>query len=449
MKAVYLLLALWPAFSQAACEYIIYPYKSGSNSANGSHRLSAASDGVASNWRVAGGNDAQNGMLAGLMKSVDITSNSSFQPAGTILTSSGGIPFTTYAQKGAGYDPEQVLFRCTPDTAGQLYEAWSTNGDDSIAGWYETNDVPGARITAIKNVALRLTHDATGSVFTDLWQQRPLENLDVDTNGNFLIKAKNFSTITAELIKTLDTRYAVNGSQTASYNSYVNPNAYVVFRGPGIASWDIKIGQAHRGGNWACWASDWPSVISLYGNNISVRRGAMCQVTDFTPVVYLPPITVAQLKRGEYSSAPFRIGFACESTVISGVATNKGNVAMGFLPPDSSVASAEALNLTNGANAITWLLDAQYGATGRAKGVGVQIYRAGSLITFLKSSAAAGGGVNYGWTPVIGSNTQQTGSQDGLNYYDETFEARLASFNNSDVTAGSYQSHAQILLRIQ
>ncbi|RVR17519.1 fimbrial protein, partial [Citrobacter freundii] len=79
----------------------------------------------------------------------------------------------------------------------------------------------------------------------------------------------------------------------------------------------------HRGGNWAGWANDWPSVISLYNNGIFVKRAAMCQVTDFTPVVHLPPISVAQLKQGEYSSAPFQIGFACESTVVSGVATGK------------------------------------------------------------------------------------------------------------------------------
>ena len=91
-----------------------------------------------------------NGLLPGLSKSVDITSNSSFQPAGTILTSSGGIPLPLYAHKGGGYDPEQVFFRCTPDTAGQLYEARSTNGDDTVAGWYEATDVPGAYLTIMK-----------------------------------------------------------------------------------------------------------------------------------------------------------------------------------------------------------------------------------------------------------------------------------------------------------
>ncbi|MGU3415501.1 fimbrial protein [Enterobacteriaceae bacterium C34A] len=447
MKKLLILLTLSSSMAQAACEYIIYPYKSGSSSAQGSHRLSAQSDGIANDWRSGGGNDAWNGVLPGLSKSIDVTSNVSFQPAGAMLTSSGGIPFTTYAHKGGGYDPEQVFFRCTPDTAGQLYEAWSTNGDDAYAGWYEANDVPGARLTLMKNVALRLTHDATGSVFTDSWQQRPLENLDVDTNGNFLIKAKNFSTISVELIKTLDTRYFANQAQSATYDSYVNPNAYVVFRGPGTASWDIKVGQPHRGGNWAGWANDWPSVISLYNNGITVKRGAMCQVTDFTPVVHLPPISVAELKRGEYSSAPFQIGFACESTVVSGVATGKGNVAMGLLAPESSVNSAWGFGLI-GPKSVTWLLDTQYGTAGHARGVGVRVYRAGNPINFMAVSTA-GSGTDGGWMPVIGSNTQPNGSQNGINNYMETFEARLASFGADTITAGSYQSHVQVLLRIQ
>ncbi|HCA7354511.1 TPA: fimbrial protein [Citrobacter freundii] len=447
MRLFFLVLALFSCQIQAACEYIIYPYKSGSSGAQGTHRLSASTDGIANDWRSGGGNDAWNGLLPGLSKSVDITSNSSFQPAGTILTSSGGIPFTTYAHKGGGYDPEQVFFRCTPDTAGQLYEAWSTNGDDTVAGWYEATDVPGAYLTIMKNVALRLTHDATGSVFTDSWQQRPLDNLDLDTNGNFLIKAKNFSTISAELIKTLDTRYYANQAQSATYNSYVNPNAYVVFRGPGTTSWGIKIGQPHRGGNWTGWANDWPSVISLYNNGIFVKRAAMCQVTDFTPVVHLPPISVAQLKQGEYSSAPFQIGFACESTVVSGVATGKSNVAMGLLAPESSVNSAWGFNLITG-KTVTWLLDTQYGAPGRARGVGVRVYRAGSPVNFMAVSTV-GSGSEGGWMPVIGSNTQQNGSQDGINYYSESFEARLASFGADTLTAGGYQSHVQVLLRIQ
>lgn len=445
-KLVLLAMLLAPGMAAATCEYIIYPYKSGTSGAQGTHRLSGENDGIGNNWRTGGGNDAWNGLLPGLSKSVDLTSNNSFQPAGTVLTSAGGIPFTTYAHKGGGYDPEQVFFRCTPDTAGQLFEAWSTNGDDIHAGWYESNDVPGAYLTKIKNVALRITHEASGSYFTDIWQQRPLENLDTDSNGNFLIKAKNFSSISVELLKTADTRYyAVDAPY--NYNAFVNPNAYVVFRGPGTTSWGINIGQAHRNSNWAGWASDWPSVISLYSNNIAVKRSAMCQVTSFTPNVVLPPITAAALNRGEYSSAPFQLAFACESTVVSGVTANKGQVALGFLASESSIATAQGFGLTSG-SAVTWLLDENYSAAGRAQGVGVRVYRAGQAMNFLTSSVA-GTGTAGGWTPVLAGSQQLTETKDGINYYDETFEARLGRFGSDAATAGSYQSRAQILLRIQ
>lgn len=63
-----------------------------------------------------------------------------------------------------------------------------------------------------------------------------------------------------ELIKTADTRYGGNYDATYTFVG-VNPNAYVVFRGPGLDSNNIKVGQAHRGGNWAGWYHEWPSVI--------------------------------------------------------------------------------------------------------------------------------------------------------------------------------------------
>ncbi|RZA75160.1 fimbrial protein, partial [Citrobacter freundii] len=108
---------------------------------------------------------------------------------------------------------------------------------------------------------------------------------------------------------------------------------------------------------------------------------------------------------------------------------------------------AWGFNLITG-KTVTWLLDTQYGAPGRARGVGVRVYRAGSPVNFMAVSTV-GSGSEGGWMPVIGSNTQQNGSQDGINYYSESFEARLASFGADTLTAGGYQSHVQVLLRIQ
>ncbi|WP_435952945.1 fimbrial protein [Dryocola sp. BD626] len=445
MKALFfglMLAASLPA--QAVCEYIIYPYN-GANASFGSHRLSSASDGTTNNWRSSGGADGWNGMLPGVNLSIDVTTNDLFQPPGTVLGAGGGVPFTQYAHRG-GWDPEMVFFRCTPDTAGQLYQAFSTNGDDAYAGWFEANDVPGAYLTFAKNVALRLTLEATGQVFTDSWQQVAMTNLDTDKDGNFLIKAKNFSPIRVELLKTADTRYFINAAATYSFAG-VNPNAYVVFRGPGTDSNGIKIGQPHRNGNWAGWYTDWPSVISLYNTGITVRRGAVCQVTHFTPVVQIPIITAAELRAGGSSSAPFTLEFACESGVASGVAANKQNVALGFLAPPGNVLAAQKYGLVSG-SAVTHLLDDAYGSPGVARGVGVRVIRNGSPMNFLTTDVG-GTGTTAGWVPVLGGAQASTGTQNGVDSYREVFEARLERFTGDELTAGGYQAHAQILMRLQ
>ncbi|MCP2005485.1 fimbrial protein [Buttiauxella ferragutiae] len=443
-KLAFGILMMLSATAQAACEYIIYPY-TGANSQFGSHRLSSASDGKAESWWGLGGADAKNGQLTGVNKSIDVSSNNIFQPPGTILAAGGGIPFTQYANK-VSRDPEMVFFRCTPDTAGQLYQAFSTNGDDALAGWHEAQDVPGAYLTLARNVALRITLEATGQVFTDIWQQVAMTNLDKDKDGNFLIKAKNFSPIRVELIKTADTRYGGNHNATYTFVG-VNPNAYVVFRGPGLDSNNIKVGQAHRGGNWAGWYHEWPSVISLYNNGITVRRGAICQVTHFTPFVQLPRISAADIRAGRSVSAPFSLEFACESNVISGVVTKKQNVALGFLAPVANVLAAQKYGLTSG-SAVTHLLDDAYGAPGQARGVGVRILRNGLPMNFLASDVG-GTGTSAGWVPVLGGAQVKTATQSGVDSYQETFEARLERFSSDQLETGRYQAHAQILMRLQ
>ncbi|MCG6228954.1 hypothetical protein [Vibrio furnissii] len=78
-----------------------------------------------------GAYDANNGPL-NLPSTINIT-DENFQPNGTLLASSG-VDFVQYGQKN-GYDPEQVLFSCTADSAGQLYEIYATNGDDLWGGF--------------------------------------------------------------------------------------------------------------------------------------------------------------------------------------------------------------------------------------------------------------------------------------------------------------------------
>lgn len=443
--AVGTLLLMAGARSHAECEFIIYP-ADGTNSGMGSYRLNHESDGKASDWRANGGADAWNGQLPGVGKSIDISANDAFQPPGTVLAAGGGIPFTQYARKG-GWDPEMVFFRCTPDTAGQLFQAFSTNGDDAYGGWYEAQDVPGAYLTLAKNVAMRITLEETGQVFADTWQQTPLTHLDTDKSGNFLIKAKNFSPIRVELLKTADTRYFWNQDPNYTF-AQVNPNAYVIFRGPGVRSSNNIIGGLHRD-NWHGWYDDWPSVLSLYNNGITVRRGAACKVTHFNPVIFIPPISAADLRAGRSSSVPFSLEFSCESAVVSGVVAGKHNVALGFMAPAANVMSAQKYGLTSGsALAVTHLLDDAYGTPGHARGVGVRVLRNGTPMDFLTTSTG-GTGITSGWVPVLAGAQVKTGTQDGIDSYREEFEARLEHFSGDEVTSGRFQAHAQIFMRLQ
>ena len=108
---------------------------------------------------------------------------------------------------------------------------------------------------------------------------------------------------------------------------------------------------------------------------------------------------------------------------------------MGLLCTGKQRQQRPGFNLIIG-KTVTWLLDTQYGAPGRARGVGVRVYRAGNPVNFMAVSTV-GSGSEGGWMPVIGSNTQQNGSRDGINYYSESFEARLASFGADTLTAGA------------
>ena len=84
----------------------------------------------------------------------------------------------------------------------------------------------------------------------------------------------------------------------------------------------------------------WPASIGLY-NYVTFRRTTICAVTNFTPTVILPRISVAELNSGGTTSAEFRVDFQCQTGVTSGVTS--GTVAMGFLVPAANAAKAQAL----------------------------------------------------------------------------------------------------------
>lgn len=419
---------LWSSLSSATCEKITLQSQL------------AAGDGIGASW--VGSEDTSNGSL-GLPSVVSVTNNSAFQPDGTLLASANA-DFPVYAQV-KGYNPEQVLFRCAAADAAQLFEMYATNGDNSYSGMYEDGliggNVPSGYATLVSNVVIRFTNLTTGQYYSRYWKGRTLTDLDKDSSGRLLVKAKNFSSIYTELFRIDYTRAGTYNVASYLY-AYTQPNAYIAFKGPGISG---PVEGTDSATNYPGWYAYWPASIGLY-NKVTFRRSATCAVTNFTPTVMLPKTTVAELNSGATSSANFSVDFKCETGITSGVTT--GTVAMGFLAPPANVAMATTLGLTNANGGVSHLLSDNYGNAGIAKGVGIRIYRNNSPIYLLSKSATLTGN-NSGWYGIYQGAQQLVGAVSGGNAYSETFRAELGKLTGQTVTPGLVQAHAQVVIRVQ
>ncbi|PHZ30747.1 fimbrial protein [Yersinia mollaretii] len=399
-----------------------------------------AGDGTAGAW--AGSLDNNNGSL-GLPGIVDLSTNANFQPDGTLLAAATSN-FTTFALN-TGYDPERVLFRCAAADVDQLFEMYATNGDNDYSGKYEdgaiAGNVPSGFATLVSNVVIRLTNLSTGEYYSRLWKGRRLTDLDKDSTGRILVKAKNFSNLYTELFRIDYVRPGTYNLASYTY-AYTQPNAYIAFKGPGING---PVEGTDSLSNWPGWYGTWPASIGLY-NYVTFRRTTICAVTNFTPTVVLPRISVAELNTGHTSSADFNVDFQCQTGVNSGVTT--GTVAMGFLVPAANVAKAQALGLMNGSGGISHLVSDNYGAPGMASGVGIRIYRNNNPIYLLSKNVTQTGN-NGGWYGIFQGAQQQTGSVTGGNSYTENFRAELSKISGQTVTAGAVNAHAQVVIRVQ
>ncbi len=400
----------------------------------------AAGDGTASMWD--GSLDYNNGSL-GLPGVIDLSTAANFQPDGTLLAAATS-DFTTFALN-TGYDPERVLFRCAAADVDQLFEMYATNGDNDFGG--KNNDgaiagnVPYGFATYVRNVVIRLTNLSTGEYYTRLWKGRRLTGLDTDSTGRILVKAKNFSNLYTELFRIDYARAGTNNAASYAYN-YTQPNAYIAFKGPGVSG---PVEGTDSVSNWPGWYGTWPASIGLY-NYVTFRRTSICSVTNFTPTVIFPRISVAELNNGYTSSADFSVDFQCQLTIASGV--KAGAVAIGFLVPAGSAAKAQTLGLMNGSGGVSHLVSDNYGAPGMASGVGIRIYRNNSPIYLLSKNVTQTGN-NGGWYGIFQGAQEGTGPVAGGDNFTESFRAELSKISGQTVTAGAVNAHAQVVIRVQ
>ncbi|WP_049870588.1 fimbrial protein [Pseudomonas cremoricolorata] len=406
-------------------------------------------EGVASSWLGACG--TCNGSLG--LPSVINVSDPSFQPYPTLLASAV-VPFTQYGSV-AGYDPEHVLFRC--EAQDEVYEMFSTNGNNLYSGWYRGGDSVGNAIglqhaysTAWPNVLLRLTHLDTGQYITSVWNERRLSGLDRDSRGYQLLKAKNLSAVRAELFSApFDRRFSYYRPTDASRPyTYAQPAAYIAIKGPGIGS--PRAGGPHFG-NYRGWFRNWPGALGLY-NRVTLKRYPTCAVTSVTSHVTFAPISEDELNAGASREVPFEVAFKCQQNAESSTALNA--TALGLKVSPGSLAASSALGLMNAEGGSSYLLSDRYGQPGIAEGVGIRILRSGAPINLLANEDSAGGVASNsrGWYPVVGAGSNLAGSLDGVAQYSEIFHARLEKLQGPRqpaVTGGRVEATAQVVIRVQ
>lgn len=378
--------------------------------------------------------------------------NSLFQPNGTLLAT--GI--ADFLQSGSKpYTAEQILYRCTASEEGKLFEFYATNGDNAYAGMYEVGSasgLPETYSTWVTGMGIRVTNLATGEYYSRYWKSRPLTNLDRDSLGWILVKAKNFSNAKIELYR-LD---AAKGANTTGGNYTLSqPATYIAFQSSDKST-ALKVG-ADSATQYNGWYTEWPGAVNLY-NRMYTRRSATCFMDNVTPHIRFPTMSVQALQAGATTLRAITIQFQCQtgapaSTGVKAIASGvkADQTAMGIMaqPENASAAITEGLGFAG--SGISYLLSDGYGIQpGIASGVGVQISRPNgtpmNLLSTLKGAVL--GGNAAGWYPVLDDATAG-GTTNGMTRYTKTLNATFKALPGKTVTAGKYNATAQVIIQVQ
>ncbi|NMD51099.1 fimbrial protein [Shewanella sp. DNRA4] len=391
------------------------------------------------------------------------------QPIGSVIANGGPVPLTQYGEH-VGFQPEQVLFVCSPNEEGLLYEGFVASNGAYQGGLVIEPNVPElTHTTFVKRVGWRALHVTTGKYFSRNWQLRPLTGLDRDIYGRILVKAKNFSDVQLEFIK------IPSPTQTDSTGAYHAPNTtgfgyYDPFGWVSLISHntedvsasnkllDCKDGQsisechissvryeqivgplsntnAHTGGN---------------GGGFTSYKG--CTIANVTPLVIFSPISVSELEGGGKRTGRIDIEYHCENGATFGAAALGAN-SIGFKVSDASKNIAYSLGLRTPTGAgVTKLLSENYGAPGVAKGVAIEMLKNDSIgvMNWLTSSSQKLGGNKDGWYSPNGFNM----SPDPIRVYNTSYDVELSRFTPPSlpadpVTAGIVYATAEVLIVVQ
>ncbi|CAE6964580.1 Fimbrial protein [Vibrio sp. B1ASS3] len=275
-------------------------------------------------------------------------------------------------------------------------------------------------------------------------------------DSNYIyVHAGLFSDVSVEVLKVTEEPYKNYGLNYGRYRPTAQRvQGYIAFKGGGRSA-GLSVGCDHGGGCYSGWYGDWPGAWG-WANQVTFIRGALCQVSDYTPVVTIPKTTAASLNGGISSQANFTIGLSCELDAESGTTSNTSSsltatrpIAIGLLANSANaVSQAELLGLKTTGGGLTYLLSNYYGNAGVAEGVGIKIYDdSGTAMNFLPSPTT-GTGNSGGWygfkevTPLESTDTS-------LETYRGHFTASLEKISGETATPGTVYAQAQIIVTFQ
>ncbi|HDS1202801.1 TPA: fimbrial protein [Shewanella algae] len=394
-----------------------------------------------------------------------------FQPAGSLLVTSGSVPPELGLRQRIS-DPEHILYACEPSDSGQIFEAISipARDDDLVVADGVPDNVYGMRVPG---VGVRARNETTGEQLTNRWRFRALSNLDVASNGKLLIKPKNFSSLSFDLLRIpMPFRTTGGGLGTANYNIYSyhqttmgGPVTYVqvALSAPGVpfscvagSENGYNYHQSYQRGCFTPAETGW-DVGGLTNpiNTVAVTRNYGCYFESTDPVVSFPPISASELLSGQEAVAEFSLIVGCEDEranadpSMTKYGISPGENALGFKVSTEAYQLALSKELTTSAGGVTRLLSVGYGTDPDiATNVGIRLERgSGENINFL-SGEATGGGNLAGWYAVDPSEETQKFSY--LRKYVQRYTAHLTILEpNVKPTPGKVYATAEILVRMQ
>ncbi|WP_049010453.1 fimbrial protein [Citrobacter koseri] len=333
-----------------------------------------------------------------------------FQPAGSII-SDITKPITSIASD-IGRNLETIYYRCDLADANQIYEIFYRP-----TSWYNTGSTYGKIYngffgTNMPGLGFQFYLTTTGQPFELEVQSRPIGyEVDPVNASKIVIKLKHFSGIRNLQIRT---DQAVQPGVSSSIGA-IN-RAVVAFRGPGINA-------SYTDGSTFSGAPGFV-VMTLYQVAVSAVGIKSCGVQSVPASVGLGSHKPSELPTSQVS---FSVILSCQQ--------GSTNVRYGFDPGMN--------NSINNPNKTNYLLPTNYGTSGVAGGVAVQIYdNTGKLVNLLQYSGASIITTGTGWYSL----SVPGGS--GISTIPLSFSARYVSFTGSAAGVTPGKANAIVVFMI-